>query len=220
MNNANYGRLSAGLIAAWFVFAFSAAAFHLFNTDPNLPPLALGLAALTPIVAFLVWFATSTGFRQFALSLDTRALTLVHFWRAVVGFTFLVLYARGMLPGIFALPAGWGDIAIGVTAPLAAFKLANVSRRRGFILWQILGVVDLVTALTLGPVATLINPHEVGTSMMTVLPMSLIPTFAVPLLIALHVIGIAQAKGWREMQSVQDGEQLRQRPMRGTGLTV
>jgi hypothetical protein len=132
-NNASYGRLTGGLIAAWFVFALSASALHLFKTDPEQPPLALGLAVSIPLVVFLLWFATSAGFRQFALSLDPRTLTFVQSWR-IAGFTFLVLYAAGLLPGVFALPAGWGDIAIGATAPLAALKLANFSRRRGYLL--------------------------------------------------------------------------------------
>ena len=37
MKNANYERLTAGLIAAWFVFALSAGALHVFQTDPKLP---------------------------------------------------------------------------------------------------------------------------------------------------------------------------------------
>ena len=131
MNNARYGKLTAGLIAAWFVFALSASALHLFKTDPSLPPLPLGLAVVIPVAAFLIWFATSSGFREFALSLNPRTLTYVHSWR-IAGFTFLALYAAGLLPGIFALPAGLGDIAIGATAPWAAKKLANFSRHRGF----------------------------------------------------------------------------------------
>jgi hypothetical protein len=191
MNRASYGRLTVGLIAVWFVFALSASALHIFKTD--LPPLALGLAALIPIVAFLLWFATSAGFRQFALSLNPRTLTFVQSWR-IAGFTFLVLYAAGILPGVFALPAGWGDIAIGATAPTVAIKFANFSHRRGFIFWQILGIFDLVMAVTLGTLARLISPNAVATGVMTVLPLSLIPTFAVPLLIMLHVICIAQAR--------------------------
>src|SRR5258708_14198547 len=69
-NNASYRRLTRGLIAAWFIFALSASALHLFKTDPQVPPLALGLSAVVPIPLFLLWFATSAGFRQFALSLD------------------------------------------------------------------------------------------------------------------------------------------------------
>ena len=205
MNNAIYRRVTACLIAVWFVFALSASALHVFKTD--LLPVALGLAVTIPIVAFLLWFATSAAFRQFALSLNPRTLTFVQSWR-VAGFTFLVLYAAGILPGVFALPAGGGDIAIGATAPLVAVKLANFNHRRGFIFWQILGISDLVMAVTLGTIARLISPDGVGTGVMTVLPLSLIPTFAVPLLIMLHVICIAQARQWTERQYSHVGEQL------------
>lgn len=196
MNRARYGKLTGALIAVWFVFALSASALHLFKTDPSLPPLALGLAVVIPVAAFLIWFATSSGFREFALSLNPRTVTYVHSWR-IAGVTFLALYAAGLLPGIFALPAGLGDIAIGVTAPWAASRLANFNRRRAFMFWQVLGIVDLVTAIALGTTAGLISPHEVPTGVMTVLPMSLIPTFAVPLLIVLHSICIAQARQWK-----------------------
>src|SRR6266853_40472 len=206
--DASYGRLTGGLIAAWFVFALSASTLHLFKTDPEQPPLALGLVVSIPLVMFLLWFAMSAGFRQFALSLDPRTLTFVQSWR-IAGFTFLVLYAAGLLPGVFALPAGWGDIAIGATAPLAALKLANFSRRRGFIFWQILGIFDLVTAVTVGTTARWISPNEVGTALMTVLPLSLIPTFGVPLFMMLHVICIAQARQWGAGVDAQVGEQLR-----------
>lgn len=207
MNNASYRKLTAGLIAAWFTFALAASALHLFKTDPTLPPLALGLSVVIPLAAFLIWFATSSGFRNFALSLDPRTLTFVQSWR-IIGFTFLPLYAAGLLPAVLALPAGWGDIVIGATAPLAALKFANFSRRRAFVLWQILGILDLVTAMTLGPAARLISPHQVAPSVMMELPMSLIPTFGVPLFIMIHVICIAQARRWNERQGSHVGEQL------------
>jgi hypothetical protein len=95
-----------------------------------------------------------------------------------------------------ALPAGWGDIAIGATAPFIALKLANPDHRKSFIFWQLLGITDLVTAVGNGVTARLINPHGIATSAMTVLPMSLIPTFAVPLFMILHFISIAQARQW------------------------
>jgi len=57
-------------------------------------------------------------------------------------------------------------------------------------------------------VARLISPHGVATAVMTVLPMSLIPTFAVPLLVMLHVICIAQARQWKERQDSSVGKQL------------
>jgi hypothetical protein len=70
-------------------------------------------------IAFLVWLRVSPSMRQFALSLNPRTLTFLQSWR-FAGYTLLALYFLGLLPGGFALPAGWGDVAIGITAPFAA----------------------------------------------------------------------------------------------------
>jgi hypothetical protein len=199
MNNPatkRYGKLTAGLIAAWFVFALSASALYWFRNDANRVGLAVAFAAVTPILVFAVWFAASEKFRQFTLSLNPQVLTLAQSWR-IVGFTFVLLEARGVLPAIFALPAGYGDMAIGMTATLVAWKLANPTRRNSFILWQLLGIMDLVTAVSLGTTARLISPDGPSMVAMTVLPLSLVPTFLVPLFLILHVICIAQAKAWK-----------------------
>lgn len=208
MTNSKYGKLTTTLIAVWFIFSLAASALHVFRTDPSQPPLPLGLAALCPLLLFSLWFATSERFREFALALNPRILTVVQAWR-IAGFVFLVLYTYGILPGVFALPAGWGDIAIGATAPLVAMKLAKPDHRKSFILWQVLGISDLVMAVTLGTTAGLFNPHGIATNAMTVLPLSLIPTFAVPLLLILHVICIAQARRWQAEPYSRVGEQLR-----------
>jgi hypothetical protein len=200
-----YAKLSAGLLAAWLVFSLFSSALHLYRNAPNTPPIALGLAVVTPIVLFLVWFASSPGFREFVLSLSPRTLTLVQSMR-IAGFVFLVLGTYKILPAFFALSAGWGDIVIGATAPFAALwlakpglakpGLANPGHRKGFIFWQVLGIADLVNALAMGTLAGVIDPHGIPTGAMTVLPMSYISTFAVPLFLILHIICIAQARRW------------------------
>jgi hypothetical protein len=200
MTNAKYAKLTIGLITLWFLFALTASAFHIFRTAPDQPPLRFGLAVLIPIGIFVIWSAASQSFRQFLMSLNPRTLTFVQAWR-IAGFVFLVLYTYSILPGHLALPAGWGDIAIGATAPFVAIKLANPENRKSFIFWQLLGITDLVTAVLMGVAARFINPHGIATSAMTVLPMSLIPTFAVPLFMILHFICIAQARQWHEQQS-------------------
>jgi hypothetical protein len=201
-----YAKLTIGLIGAWFVFSLVASALHLYRTGPNDPPLPLGLAALAPIVLFVAWFMSSARFRQFALSLNPSELTFVQSWR-IAGFTFLALAAYGILPGLFALPAGWGDIAIGITAPLVALRLVTPAHRKSFILWQLLGITDLVTAVTLGTLAAVLNPHGIAASAMNVLPMSLIPTFAVPLFLILHIICIAQALRWPRLATSSSAAQ-------------
>ena len=120
----NYGKLTAALLAAWFVFALSASAAHLFRNDENRFGIQVALAAVSPILIFAVWFAASKEFRQFTLSLNPSILTLAQSWR-LIGFTFVLLQAHGALPAMFALPAGYGDMFIGATATYVALKLAD-----------------------------------------------------------------------------------------------
>jgi hypothetical protein len=192
-----YGKLTAGLIAAWFLFALSASALHWFRNDANRVGLAVAFAAVVPILVFALWFAASEKFRQFTLSLNPQLLTLAQSWR-IIGFTFVLLEARGVLPAIFALPAGYGDMAIGMTATFVAWKLANPIRRNSFVVWQLLGITDLVAAVGLGTTARVLSPHGPSMVAMTVLPLSLVPTFLVPLFLIFHVICIAQARAWSD----------------------
>lgn len=191
-----YGKITAGLLAVWFIAVFWASAAHLFLNPLAQFGVGVAVAATVPLIVFSLWFAASEGFRNFALSLDPRILTSVQVWR-VVGFTFVLLQARNILPAIFAWPAGYGDMFIGVTAGFAAWKLAEPAHRGTFIFWQALGILDLVTAVSLGTTARLLDPHGASMVAMTVLPLSLIPTFFVPLFMMLHAICIAQARKWK-----------------------
>jgi hypothetical protein len=195
-----YAKLTSGLILAWLLFSITASARHLYVNAPSKPPIPIGLAASIPIALFLLWFAASTEFRQFTKSLSPRVLTLVQSWR-IGGFVFLILYARHALPGLFALPAGLGDMLIGATAATVAVRWANPERRSSFIGWQVLGIADLVIAVAMGTLSGFIHPEGVTTGAMTVLPLSLIPTFAVPLLLILHIVCIASAREWTVRRS-------------------
>jgi len=207
MSSKDYGKLAVGIIAAWFVFALSASAAHVFKQSSAAPPIALGLSVLIPIVLFWIWFRASAGFREFALSLDPRVLTIVQSWR-IAGFVFVVLYVYGILPGIFANPAGWGDIAIGLTAPWVAMKLAEPGHRKGFIVWNALGILDLVVAVTTGTTSRLVHPHGLAGDAMTVLPLSIVPTFLVPLFLIMHIIVIAQARRWPEAEAARNQQRV------------
>jgi hypothetical protein len=204
----SYGRLTAGLIVGWFVFALAASALQVFKNDSNRVGIAVAIAALVPILVFSLWFAGSEKFRQFTLSLSPHALTLAQSWR-IMGFIFVLLEAKGVLPAVFAWPAGYGDMVIGATATLVAWKLATPNHRGTFILWQALGITDLVNAVALGTTARLLNPQSTSMGAMTVLPLSLIPTFLVPLFFIFHVICIAQAKAWVAKPNLNEGKNRR-----------
>jgi hypothetical protein len=203
----SYKALLGTIVALWFAFSLTASVMHVFTTAPGRPPIPVGLAASLPIVLFLGWFAASRGFREFVLSLDASTLTFLQSWR-IAGLTFVTLYTYHILPGMFALPAGWGDIFIGATAPLAAWALARPERRGLFIFWQVLGMTDLVTAVASGTTAAVLRPGGIGTDAMAVLPLSIIPTFAVPLFLIFHIICVAQASRWGRSIELQHGSTL------------
>jgi hypothetical protein len=202
---AGYAKFTRALIAAWFVFALAASALQLYRNAPNRPPLPLGLGVLVPVAAFLVWYAASRSFREFVLSVSPRALTLAHTWR-VGGFVFIALASYRILPWLFAIPAGLGDIAIGATAAAVALNRTTPRHRTSFIAWQWLGMADLILAVSLGTLAGVIAPKGVPTTAMTVLPMSLIPTFGVPLFFIFHIICVAQARRWPAQGQVRPSQ--------------
>ena len=210
-----YGKFIAIVIVAWFAFALIAGASGLFQNQGNRIGAAVGIAAGVPLVLFAICFAASDSFRKFALGLNAQTLTFAQSGR-IIGVTFVILQARGVLPAIFAWPAGYGDIFIGATAALVASKLYGPSHRGSFIFWQGLGILDLVTAVGLGTTAGLIQPHSVPMAPMTVLPLSLVPTFLVPLYLIFHVISIAQARGWTSVAGARHFETV----VRPTGQEI
>lgn len=164
-------------------------------------PIPLGMAAVLPVVFFGVAYRVSGTFREYVLSINPVVLTAVQSWR-VGGIVFLILMMRGILAPAFALPAGLGDITIGVTAPFVATAMSrkNLSAN-GFARWQLAGIADLVVAVTMGvlssPSSIGILAHGATTEVMGLLPLSLIPTFAVPLLVIFHLICVEQARSGR-----------------------
>ena len=182
--------LTLVVLGVWFLFALGGSLLGVFESGAR-PPLLLGLAAVVPVVAFVAGYLTSAHFREFVLSLDLQALSLAQTFR-VVGIVFVILYFLGALPGAFALPAGLGDFAIGITAPVVAWYWKRPFPYRTFIVWNMLGSLDLVNAMSLGVLASAspvgILAGDVTTRLMGQFPLSLIPTFFVPLLLIFHLI--------------------------------
>jgi hypothetical protein len=200
-NNQRLSRLLWSLLAAWFLAVLLAGFIGVFDAGTRYSmatPIPSGLSAVLPVVAFAIWFSISSGFRQYLRSLNPVVLTAVQTWR-VGGVVFLILMAKGMLPPTFALPAGLGDMTIGVTAPLIALALSRKKLAEWvFVLWQAAGILDLVVAVGTGvlssPTRLGVLAHGATTRLMGQLPMSLIPTFVVPLLLIFHIICIAQLR--------------------------
>ena len=188
--------LTLAILVVWFLLAVAGSLLGVFDSEPR-PPLPLGLAAVIPVALFAVCYLTSVRFQALVWSLNLRLLTLAQTWR-VGGIVFLILYQHGALPGVFAIPAGWGDIAIGITAPIVAWYWRRPFPSKTFIVWNVLGSLDLVMAVSLGVLASAtpvgVLAGDVTTRLMGQFPLSLIPTFFVPLLLIFHLISLSRVR--------------------------
>jgi hypothetical protein len=189
----------AGVLALWFLVVFLLGAAGAIARPPGTPQLPILIAATVPVIVFLGAYWGWPAFRAYVLSLDPAMATAIQAWRAG-GLAFLALYAHGVLPGLFAWPAGLGDIAIGVTAPWVALSLVrrpDFAISRVFVAWNLLGILDLVVALTVGGLSSVLasgSAGEVTTGPMAELPLVLIPAYLVPLFVMLHLAALIQAR--------------------------
>jgi hypothetical protein len=184
--------LAGGLLAIWYVLLIASVAAAAPDPRVGLGVPALGLAVVAPIVATLLLVAFLPQLRVAVRAIPLPLMIAVNVVR-VLGVLFVLLYLSYRLPGPFALTAGYGDIAIGATAPFVAWLAARgADGWRGVTwLWSSLGLLDLFTALGLGVVSSEGTPVQLifsspNTSAMTELPWILIPAFLVPLLMLIH----------------------------------
>ncbi len=185
-------------LVAFFLFAWLGIATLVSQTGffqqltayiPNIGllfvPLAIGLTLL----------ASSQTFQKIVDALWMPGLIAVQFFR-LLGVYFLILHAQGLMPAEFAFPSGYGDILIGLTAPIVGylyFCKKSYSKQLAF-LWNYVGILDLVLAIVLGfftsPSAYQLLAHELPNALLFAFPLALVPTFAVPLSILLHFFSL------------------------------
>ncbi len=136
--------------------------------------------------------------KQLQYNKITSLLIAVHTWR-IGGIAFLWGMTQGLLDPEFAIPAGVGDILIGVTAiPFAIFLWKGYSwSKYALVVWSVLGIADLVNAVALGVIT---NP-DFRTSTMATFPWILVPTVAVPTALALHGIVLYRLRNWVPIHS-------------------
>src|SRR5437763_7977894 len=197
-----FGRRSAldvtlgvgALLAAWLAAAVATGGADVFlgRADDALPAIAGGV--FIPIAAGVL--LTRIPALRDALA-TPRALalhTLVNIWR-IAGIMLITLYLHNLLPAHFALPAGIGDVIIGLAAPFVAYALwKRPTRRRPAIIFHALGLLDLAMAVTLGVTSPPGALHDFtagpSTPPMTMLPEVLVPTFLLPLGVIIHITAL------------------------------
>jgi hypothetical protein len=173
--------------AGWLGLALVVTASGALLRAP-VPTLPLTVAGLTVFAIALAW-GTAAG-RAFVDRLSLPALAWFQAWRVVPGAAFLLLFALDRMPGRFAIPAGVGDVAVALLAPLAAQWASKETRaaRLAFAAWVAAGTFDLLGVVRLAAVVSLDDASSM--QLLRELPLGLLPTFAVPLTFVAHAITI------------------------------
>jgi hypothetical protein len=184
----------AALLMVWFLAALAPAWLGLYRrTTSGIPTIQYGI--LIPLLLAFTLYWRWRLLRSVIETVPQEWLAGIQFFR-VMGLIFLLLYAAGSLPGVFALPAGLGDVAIGLLAPVVGVAYARKPQAAAGWLrtWNLLGLADLIVALTTGFLSSrsplqrfaLDHPND----LITAFPLVMIPVFLVPLAILLHLASL------------------------------
>src|SRR5262245_52707344 len=188
------------VFTAWLGLAWWLAIAGAFRGGLRSGVPALPVAIFLPVLIGLPLLVRSTRIGALLEAMPTSWLVGLQVYR-VFGGIFLVAWGRGSISGAFALPAGTGDVLVGLLAlPVAHLLHRGAAAARGMaIAWNVLGLVDFTIAIGMGILTTpgplqLIVPDVPNTQLGT-FPMVMIPTFAVPSSILLHALSLRQL--WR-----------------------
>ena len=187
---------SGVVLAAWAIVAAMLARRGFFQPPDLTSPPPVGITLALVLLVLAVCLLVSPSLRR--LLTHQKNLILLNLWR-LVGAVFLMLMANGQMPALWALPAGIGDVIVGVAAPWIARRVDTPQGRRAAIIFNLFGMADLVVAVGLG-VMTSPGPAQVfyttpTSELATRFPLALVPTLLVPLAFVLHVISLSQLLG-------------------------
>jgi len=200
----------AGTLLAWNVLSFQLATHGIFVArrvafyaphTAAAKPLRIVLAVFPPIL-FAVLLPVVIGLwlilRSKAMARIVDAMPLswlvgVQIYR-VAGAIFLVLWGAGQLPWQFAIPAGSGDVLVGLAAIPVAWAASQGSKASSTAAyaWNLLGIADFVVALGTGfltsPSRFQMLALDHPNLLVSRFPLVMIPAFMVPLSSIMHGI--------------------------------
>jgi hypothetical protein len=145
-------------------------------------PLIGPLVALGIVLPTLAYAALPV-LRAYFATVGLFPLTVLHLWRIPAALLFFWYGAQGLLPPVFWILAGVGDLVAGC---LALPLLKSPTDRSGYLRIHAFGFADFVVAVGTGLTYTLLDDPR----MLAIreLPLALIPLFGVGISGASHLI--------------------------------
>ena len=187
-------RVVAGVLIGWFGIAVTLSWHGAFEGAPGrVPTIQYGL--FVPIIVGVALMWRSDFVTRLIDIVPQQWIVGVQLYRAL-GVIFLIQYAMGHMPGPFALPAGIGDVAIGLLAPVIASRYARNPQAHAaeVLAWNLLGMADLVIAVGTGfltsPSALQMFAFDNPNTLISAFPLVLVPVYLVPLSILLHIASL------------------------------
>jgi hypothetical protein len=194
---ATLGAATIGVIG-WFLLTLALASADAYRGDADrIPTIQYGILVPILIGGLLIW--RSPRLARIIDAVPQHWLIGVQLYRAL-GVIFLILYATGKLPGLFALPAGLGDVLVGVLAPIVGIAYRRGPRENTYLVsaWNLFGLADLVVAVTTGfltsPSAFQLFAFDPPNELISRFPLVLIPVFLVPLSVLLHLASLVKLR--------------------------
>lgn len=154
----------------------------------------LALSLVIPLAIGVIFTFTSAGVRRLISQPQIQpSVVMVHALRIIEGSVFVVMVPLGVLPAIFALPAGLGDVLVGLSA-FAASRWIRSGRWGMAVWWNLLGLLDLANAAVLGLMTQPGPLHVLQTrptsALLLASPLAIVPTFIVPIYVLLHLVSL------------------------------
>jgi hypothetical protein len=192
-----------------FVVAIWLAAAIVVGTSgamQKLPPPAPQIIIAGLTVALLITWRTSEAFKSWVQTIDIRVLIALHLTR-FVGAYFVYLSGSGELPYSFAIPAGCGDMAVAAAGGLLLLCWRRLRKKSLWVgVWNVAGLLDILGVVVSAAGHALADRASMAGLLH--LPLSLLPTFLVPLIIASHIFIFSRL---RNSSARFDGAEVRMR---------
>ncbi len=175
-------------VLVWSIFAFGAVKY---GFDPFR---GLRIRSLVYLV-LAAGFAYAFRWALVGKGLSQRMLIGLQLIRPI-GLVFVLEYWRGNLPGVFAHPAGWGDLLVGIIALVVLIRYRSQEIPNGAIkLVFTVGIADFVSAFFFGFTSSA-TPFQLFAfdqpNQVLLYPTGLIPLFLVPYAVIFHILSITE----------------------------
>ncbi len=179
------------IVSLWIAFAYFAVKTS-FDSDLLGP-----FSPARPILYLVLSAAIAWWFRELLLGKGVSQHLLISFQLVrPIGMVFVLEAAYGNMPGIFAHPAGWGDLLAGSLAAYVLYRFWNKPiPTRWILIVAVVGILDFVSAFFFGFTSSanavqLFSFDQPNT--VVDYPTGLIPLLLVPNALIAHILSLSQ----------------------------